>query len=140
MRKNISFFIVGVLAAVLCLTSFLFARVGLPLVPGGEIHKLTGVTLHTGDAYRETALPVVLKEMQPRTPVTLYAEVPAEQGGFLLLKSVFSPAVVYLNDVAVYEFGQEGSYRYKHTPPKSLALRRFGSCQTAFAFPRMCFG
>lgn len=123
MRKNISFFIVGVLAAVLCLTSFLFARVRLPLVPGGEIHKLTGVTLHTGDAYRETALPVVLKEMQPRTPVTLYAEIPAEQGGFLLLKSVFSPAVVYLNDVAVYEFGQEGSYpSFFHDPPTSLVI------------------
>lgn len=90
----------------------------------GKIRSVAAVTYETGDGQGgELSLPGKLKGLSPRTPVTLFATVQAQAGESLLVKSVFAPLRLYINDTLVYEYGKEGSYpSYMNDPPTGLAL------------------
>ena len=90
----------------------------------GKIRSVAAVTYETGDGQGgELSLPGKLKGLSPRTPVTLFATVQAQAGESLLVKSVFAPLRLYINDTPVYEYGKKGSYpSYMNDPPTGLAL------------------
>ncbi len=54
-------------------------------------------------------LPAKLAMPAPRTGITLTAEIEAEPGNALLVKSVFSPMKVYINEELALEYGEPDS-------------------------------
>ena len=73
-------------------------------------------------------LPASLKELPPRTSVTLWAEVEALPGESIFVKSVFAPLSLYVNDELFYEYGQAGTYpSFLNDPPTGLAILKLPS-------------
>ncbi len=63
-------------------------------------------------------LPAKLGMPAPRTGITLTAEIEAEPGNALLVKSVFSPMKVYINEELALEYGEPDSYpSFLNDPP-----------------------
>lgn len=72
---------------------------------------LTGITYETEDGRRiPIDLPGSLSNIPYRTAVTLYADVKAAPGDCLLVKTVYTPLLLYADDQLIYSCGQEGSY------------------------------
>lgn len=69
------------------------------------------------------ALPLTVRPLPPRTPLTLTAEVRPEKGDYLYFKMVYAPLRVYANGVLIFEYGQPGSYPdFLLDPPTKTAL------------------
>lgn len=90
----------------------------------GKIHAVTVATYEIGDGHRNTlSLPGKITGLAPRTPVTLSATIQAQPGESLLVKSVFAPLRLYVDDTLLYEYGREDSYPfYLNDPPTGLAI------------------
>lgn len=68
-------------------------------------------------------LPCIRDQMQPRTPVTLTAQVRPKAGDFLYIKTVYAPLRVYADEELLYEYGQPGTYpAFLRDPPTKVAL------------------
>lgn len=63
-----------------------------------------------GGARQQISLPHSFKGLQPRTPVTLTARITPDSGDCLYIKSVYSPAKIYLDGRLVHEFGRKENY------------------------------
>ncbi|WP_313530539.1 GHKL domain-containing protein [Anaerotignum sp.] len=61
----------------------------------------------TGEAL---SLPYSFTPLQPRTPVTITANITPQTGDVIYIKTVCSPAKIYADDILVYEFGKNDSY------------------------------
>lgn len=127
MKKNrkIKAVILPAFAAILCVVLFFFVGERLPLIYADEtVLTLTDVTYETETGEGVLILPTTLKNLPPRTAVTLYAEILSEQGGSLYVKSVFAKTKLYINGVEfVYEFGQDGSHpAFMNDPPTGAAV------------------
>lgn len=70
----------------------------------------------------ELTLPGSVKNLAPRTPVSVSFTAGPEQGDALFLHPVYSPLDVYVNDELVYSFGKEGSYPSFFTDPPTGAF------------------
>lgn len=90
----------------------------------GSVGSITDVSYEIEDGDSGTlSLPDRLTGLAPRTQVTLYATAQAQPGESLLVKSVFAPLRLYVNDSLLYEYGQMGSYpAYLNDPPTGLAM------------------
>jgi hypothetical protein len=65
-------------------------------------------------------LPIKKPMPAPRTGISLTAEIEAEPGDAILVKSVFSPMKVFVNDELALEYGQPGRYpTFMNDPPTS---------------------
>lgn len=122
MKRIIKNYIALLLMAVICFIAVQSVRVQ-PVQNLDNARAISEVLLKTDTDTRALKLPAKLTGLAPRTGVTLTGEVQASPGDLLLIKSVFAPLRVYMNDVLVYEFGQAGSYpAYMNDPPTNLAL------------------
>ena len=66
-------------------------------------------------------LPTRIKNLPPRTAVTVFAKAEANPGDKILVKSVFAPMKLFVNDALAYESGTMGSYpSYMNDPPTIL--------------------
>jgi len=71
----------------------------------------------------DMTLPHNFSPLAPRTPVTLFAEIPVEHGDCLYVKSVYAPLRVYADDELLFACGQEGSLpRFMDDPPTTVAI------------------
>lgn len=121
--RRISMVIYIVLLAAALLALLWFSARYRP-APGsfGPVQKLDGITCKTGTETNSIALPAKLKNLPPRTPVTLYAQVNAKPRESLLIKTVFAPLEVYVDDELIFRCGQDGSYpSYMNDPPTIIA-------------------
>lgn len=97
----------------------------LPLVRNASgVRSITDVSYEIKDGQSgRLSLPNSLSGLAPRTQVTLYATVQAQPGESLLIKSVFAPLRLYVDDSLLYEYGQASSYpAYMNDPPTGLAM------------------
>lgn len=111
-------------AAVVCLACFSFLDRLTAVGETGPVRPLTEVTYAAGTGEGGSlTLPARLEDLPPRTPVVLSARLTAEPRESLLVKTVFAPVRIYLNDALVYSGGQAGSYpSYMNDPPTLLFL------------------
>ncbi len=124
-RKLIPLLFAGALLAALGVFAFFSLQYRLPLGADTQaVRSISDVTYETETG--ETgilSLPGSLSGLAPRTAVTLSAQIQAQPGDSLLIKSVFAPVKLYLNDILMYEYGQEDSYPlYLNDPPTGLAV------------------
>ena len=91
----------------------------LPLSYEGRANALTDITYSIdGSEETEITLPVKINNLSPRTPVTLYAKLKPEPYDILQIKSVFSPMILYIDDLPIFEWGQRGTYpAFMNDPP-----------------------
>ena len=121
-RKSAAWLYVLFLVAALCFFAVQSVRIQ-PVHNSDNARAISEVFLKTDTDTGAFELPAKLSELAQRSNVTLTAVVQAKPGDFLLMKSVFAPLRVYMNDALVYEFGQGGSYpAYMNDPPTNLAL------------------
>lgn len=97
----------------------------------GSVWQVDQVLALTDQTESAVTLPHTFSSLPARTPVTLLAEIPADDSDCFYIKSVYAPLKVYVNDALVYEYGQEGSYpRFMGDPPTMVAaLPLSGSSQ-----------
>lgn len=113
------------LATALGILGFGPLRYGQALIGStGAVRTITAATYTTdSEEYGTLALPHKLTGLEPRTAVTLFATIAANPGESLLVKSVFAPLRLYVNDAMLYEYGQEGSFpSYMNDPPTGLSI------------------
>lgn len=110
-------------AAALCFMVWIsvqYKSTAMPLME--HARKLNSVMVQMETGTNSTDLPAKLKNLLPRTPVTLYTEIEAQPQDRLLVKSVFTPMRVYIDGELIYECGQDGSYPvYMNDPPTIVA-------------------
>ncbi|NMA18340.1 MAG: GHKL domain-containing protein [Clostridiaceae bacterium] len=85
----------------------------------GAATEITRVKYSTdaGD-FGTLELPTIIEMPAPRTGVTLTTEIEAGSGEAILVKSVFSPMKVFVNEELALEYGQAGSYpTFMNDPP-----------------------
>lgn len=92
-----------------------------------RVLALTGGTetgeAETGGTEADIPLPYTFSGLAPRTPVTLTAEIPVNEGDCLYVKSVYAPLRVYADGTLIYESGQEGSCpRFMEDPATTVAV------------------
>lgn len=111
-------------ATLLAVALFMLAWVSLTdrLAPASyeeQPRLVTEAVVQVGDGTPyDILLPAKLSGLAPRTPVTLVASVQAQRGDSLLIKSVFAPMRLFMDDALIYESGQAGSYpAYMNDPP-----------------------
>lgn len=115
----------GAILAALGVFAFLSLQYRLPLGANTQaVHAVSDVTYETETGETGTlSLPGSLSGLAPRTTVTLYATIQAQPGDNLLVKSVFAPMKLYLDDTLIYEYGQEGTYpAFMNDPPTGLTV------------------
>ena len=121
-RKTSALLYVLLLGAALCFVAVQSVAVP-PAQSADNARAISEVACETDTGTSMRKLPAKLSGLAPRTAVTLNAEIEAKPGDFLLVKSVFAPLRVYMNDALVYEFGQAGSYpAYMNDPPTNPVL------------------
>lgn len=88
------------------------------------VRNITNISYEIKDGQSgNLSLPDSLSGLDSRTSVTLFATFQAQPGESLLVKSVFAPLRLYVNDSLLYEYGQEGTYpTYMNDPPTGLGL------------------
>lgn len=110
----------SLLGILFCTTLVLFSGYRFSLLSehrGTQV--LTKVQYSVNDIPQgELTLPKILKNMDAHTPVTLTAVLKPGPDSALMLRSVFSPAKLYLDDVLVAEAGQPSHYpSFLNDPP-----------------------
>lgn len=97
-----------------------------PILNNEPISKIIHVTLETPfDEPREIQIPKKISVDYPGTPITISAKITPGLKDSLLVKTVFSPMEIYINNELVHSSGEGGSYpSYMNDPPTSLALLR----------------
>lgn len=89
-----------------------------------SVRELTEWTLDdgTGNASCVT-LPLTLKGLAPRTPVSFTASVYPEAGSHIYLKTVYSPVRVYADGKLIFSYGQDGTLpAFLQDPPTRVEL------------------
>ena len=103
------------------LTSLLFAAV-LAFQPDKQASGTDSITEWQIDD--ETVdLPLTVKQLPPRSSLTLTTEIQPKKGDYLYLKTVYAPLRLYANETLIFEYGQQGSYPgFLIDPPTRVAL------------------
>lgn len=106
----------------LCFIFFISSKYNLSVSGDvGKVRSVSSIIHEKGSGEYETiTLPVKFKNLDPRTAITLLAEVQAGSRESLLIKSVFSPLRLYINEVMVYESGQGGTYPFFMNDPPTI--------------------
>lgn len=122
--KKIALLPVALLLAALCLIGTQSAAYRLDTSEEGTVRDIPQVEYKTDTGASGTlALPGRLEGLASHTLVTLTAQISAQPGEALLLKSVFAPMTVFLDGEPVLEYGQAGSYPgFLNDPPTALLL------------------
>lgn len=122
--KKIALLPAALLLAALCLIGTQSAAYRLDTSAEGAVRTISQAAYETDTgASGMLALPGRLEGLAPHTTVTLTAQITAQPGEALLLKSVFAPMTVFLNGEPVLEYGQPGSYPgFLNDPPTALLL------------------
>ncbi len=82
--------------------------------------KEVKIQIDGGEPYSAT-LPARVPGLSPHTDVTVFAKAEANPEDRILIKSVFAPMKLFVNDALIYESGNEGSYpSYMNDPPTIL--------------------
>ncbi len=113
------------LAVTLAILSGSSLQYRLPLESNGDgIRTISDVFYEAANGnIGKLSLPDYLSGLEPRSQVTIHTTVEARPGESLLVKSVFAPLRLYLNNRLIYEYGQAGSYpAYLNDPPTGLAI------------------
>ena len=72
---------------------------------------------------KKVSLPMSIKDLGPRTPVTIITDFMAKNGDSIYIKSVYAPIKVYANDKLIYQYGQDGSYpKFMQDPPTLVKI------------------
>lgn len=122
LRKSATLLYILLLMATFCFIFIQSVRIQ-PAHNTASVENVSEVVCDTNTGTFVLNLPVKLKNLAPRTAVTLTAEIQAEPGDFLLVKSVFAPLRVYTDESLLYEYGQVGSYpAYMNDSPTNLAM------------------
>ena len=109
-------------AALLVMYWFSLQHILVPPSFTGNIQKIENVTYKAGTETGNITLPAKLKNLPPRTPVTLYARVIPNSGQTLLIKTVFAPLKVFADDELIFQCGHEGEYPpYMNDPPTIIS-------------------
>ncbi|HHT23904.1 MAG TPA: GHKL domain-containing protein [Clostridiaceae bacterium] len=124
MKKHFSFsfFAVIILLVVMTVNGIIFFNYRLGTSDGVQAITHFEYTTDTGDS-GTLELPTKVKLPEPRTAITLTAEIENGPGKTLLVKSVFCPLKVYANEELLQSYGQPGSYpSFFNDPPTALML------------------
>lgn len=89
-----------------------------------EVQTVTDFRYSINDEYQgEIKLPHNFENLSPRTSVTLETEILIQADDSLLLKTVYAPFRLYVNDQLCYEYGQDGTYPdFLLDPPTVTAM------------------
>lgn len=108
---------ISAIAAYLCLLILVFLLLNACMGyknAGPEVEDVTYLNTFTvsvdGGPKRILSLPYTFEYLQPRTPVTLTTTITPHLFDAIYIKSVYSPARIYLNEQLVYEFGKRDNY------------------------------
>ena len=81
---------------------------------GPTVHSVTYVTKVKasvdGGPWEEITLPHAFKDLESRTPVNIQATITPNQDDGVYIKTVYSPATVFLDGRCVFYFGKEQNY------------------------------
>lgn len=92
----------------------------LNMAEKGTTTAITHVKYRTDAGEAGTLELPTKKQCAPRTGITLTTEIEAGPGEVLLVKSVFSPMKVFINEELALEYGQPGRYpTFMNDPPTS---------------------
>lgn len=98
---------------VLCFLLLFYLSLGY-INPGPRVESvkmIRSATMQLGDeAPVEVNLPLSLRELPPRTPITLRMQICPDPDEEILVQSRFCPGKVFLGDRLGYEFGRKGQY------------------------------
>lgn len=83
---------------------------GTPGADEGPVREISGWTMETGAESSEVSLPFTMDCALASPSVALTAQVPAQSGCCLYLKTVYTPVEVYADGVRIFAYGQEGTY------------------------------
>lgn len=83
-----------------------------------QVQYVNQVTATIDDGENKTVtLPYSFQQLKSRTPVILETTITPQNDDILYMKSVYSPAKIYLNDTLIYEFGKEENYPHYMSDP-----------------------
>ena len=122
--RKLSAILFSVILAAALLTMFWFSLKHRLVSPSfeGNVQKIENVTYKAGTETGNITLPAKLENLPPRTPVSLYAQVMHSSGQSLLIKTVFAPLKVYVDDELIFQCGQDGEYPpYMNDPPTIIS-------------------
>ncbi|MDD2958475.1 MAG: GHKL domain-containing protein [Lachnospiraceae bacterium] len=75
-----------------------------------RVTTVTDVTASINGEEKAITLPYSFKQLAPRTPVTIRARITPKAHDVIYMKSVYSPAKIYVDDTLIHEFGVSDSY------------------------------
>lgn len=122
--RKLSAILFSVILAAALLIMFWFSLKYRLIPPSFEenVQKIEDITYKVGTETSSITLPAKLKNLPPRTPVTLYAQVMPDSGQSLLIKTVFAPLKVFADDELIFQCGQDGEYPpYMNDPPTIIS-------------------
>lgn len=86
-----------------------------------NMQAITQVDCSVGTGQKQTlTLPTKLTKLEPRTAITLRAEIEVPPQSYLMVKTAFAPLQVYVNGRLTLSLGQEGSYPAFMADPPTL--------------------
>lgn len=128
-RLNKSFLIsLTFFAFVSLIALFYFSVQNEPVFPSykEKPRPLEEIKIQIDDGEPSAAtLPTRVTGLSPRTTVTVFAEAKANPGDRILIKSVFAPLKLYVDDTLAYESGSKGSYPFYMNDPPTILTTAF---------------
>ena len=122
MHKHLHTFISAISAFAMALLLFFSGAAILysPRMQGPETVKTISDWNMEGT---RVSLPTKIKDLAPRTSLTLTAQIRPGTGDYIYLKTVYAPLKVFADNELVFEYGQPGSYpSFLLDPPTKTAL------------------
>ena len=112
--------ILGLIVAFIMFANY-YPNYAKPNYPDPTI--LEHVTVTIGDEINEVSLPHSFTGLAPRTQVIVHGLISSNSGDSIYIKSVYAPLKVYIDNVLIYEYGQEGTYpNFMHDPATGVAI------------------
>lgn len=112
MKINTKFFISLQIILVLLTIIAIFSSFGFNMYQTGlpEASYIKNVKLIINGVEKDTTLPYTLTGITSETPVTVRAYIYPKKEDFIYVKTAYTPATVYTDDIEIYKFGKKETY------------------------------
>jgi signal transduction histidine kinase len=120
---------------IVLLAMILFLSIQFKVVPQSVtkgVNNLNAITYQiAGGKTLEANLPATLSDLEPRTPVTVYAKIGPTKGESLRVETIYTALRLYADDKLIYECGKLGSYpSYLIDPPTIITMVKLPDSHT----------
>lgn len=113
MKLNSKFFTILHLSLIALAVIAIISSLGYNMYSNGmpKPHYINKVKISiAGGKERDITLPYNLRNLKPKTPITIRAYIHPKSEDFIFIKTAYTPAVVYTDGVMIYEFGKKSTY------------------------------